>query len=382
MDTLGLLGYDGFDFAVANLGRSRRFYAELMDWAEIARSGPEVVRRDGEESAVFAAGDVRVRVIASLRGNSRTARFLRRHPDGITAVAFRVADLDRAWRFLEARGATMINAPLDARAQGAAYRHVEIATPLGEVVYRFVERGDGEPFVSGLERVAAPGPGNRFGIEAIDHITSNTVTMTPVVLWYREVLGLERYWDIEFHTAEMERDGPQGSGLRSIVMWDRTSGIKLATNEPLRPAFHDSQINVFVEQNRGAGVQHIALRVPAILPAVSALAERGVEFLATPAAYYQMLPERLERLGLTGKIREPLDELQRHGILVDGKAGRYLLQIFLRDASVLYQEEQAGPFFYEIIQREGHQGFGEGNFRALFEAIEREQFLAHASPMG
>jgi 4-hydroxyphenylpyruvate dioxygenase len=122
--------------------------------------------------------------------------------------------------------------------------------------------------------------------------------------------------------------------------------------------------------------------VPAILPAVSALAERGVEFLATPAAYYQMLPERLERLGLTGKVRESLDELRRHGILVDGKAGRYLLQIFLRDASALYHEEQAGPFFYEIIQREGHQGFGEGNFRALFEAIEREQFLAHASPMG
>lgn len=390
---LGLIGFDGFDFVVANLPRSRQFYAERMDFTEVQRASPALVERTGHETSVFEAGTVRVAVSAPARPSAPLARYLGRHPAGVTALAFRVSSVDETWGFLASRGATFLGEPVDAASGEGRYRAFEVATPLGEVIFRFVERRRFPWYAPGFETIPGAAAANRFAFRAIDHVTANAVTMMPATLWYREVLGLEHYWDIEFHTAEAgDRTGAGrpaaagamgsgGSGLRSIVMWDPTSKVKLATNEPLRPGFFDSQINVFVEQNRGPGIQHIALRVPAIVPAVEELLRRGVQFLATPPAYYEMLPERLARLRVT-HVAEPLDDLARLGVLVDGADDQYLLQIFLREASALYGDEQAGPFFYEIIQRAGHMGFGEGNFRALFEAIEREQFLAYQSPIG
>jgi len=379
MADLGLLGFDGFDFAVANLPRSRQFYVERMDFAEVERASPEMVERSGQETSVFEAGEIRVAVSSPVRASAPMAAYLTRHPAGVTGLAFRVSSVDRAWRVLATRGATFLGEPTEAEGEGGMYRAFEIATPLGDVVFRFVERQEFPFHAPGFE-VLPRDPANQSGFRAIDHVTANAVTMMPVVLWYREVLGLEHYWDIQFHTADTKK-GPRGSGLKSVVMWDAESKIKLATNEPLRPFFFDSQINVFVAQNGGPGIQHIALRVPAIIPVVDELTRRGVQFLATPSAYYEMLPDRLARLKVS-TVKEPLDELARLGILVDGADDRYLLQIFLREASALYGDERAGPFFYEIIQRAGHNGFGEGNFRALFEAIEREQFMAYQSPIG
>jgi len=152
-------------------------------------------------------------------------------------------------------------------------------------------------------------------------------------------------------------------------MYDPGSGVKFATNEPLYPHFNESQIQTFVEKNHGAGIQHIALSVDNLLETVETLKKRGVAFLETPSSYYDLLPDRLHKQDI-GNIKENIADLKQSGILVDGKDGNYLLQIFLKDASVLYHEENAGPFFFEIIQRCGHPGFGEGNFRALFEAIE------------
>ncbi|HSN15580.1 MAG TPA: VOC family protein, partial [Anaeromyxobacteraceae bacterium] len=164
-----------------------------------------------------------------------------------------------------------------------------------------------------------------------------------------------------------------GSGLRSVVMRDARSGVKFANNEPWRPAFKSSQINVFNEDHRGDGIQHAALTVGDILSAVRGMRARGVEFMPTPGAYYDALPERLRTSGI-GRIEEDPAVLRRLEILVDGAGpGSYLLQIFLRDSAGLYHEPEAGPFFFEIIQRKGDQGFGAGNFRALFESIEREQ---------
>lgn len=380
MADLGLRGFDGFDFAVANLPRSRQFYVERMDFAEVERATPELVERTGQETSVFEAGDIRVAVSSPVRASASLAAYLNRHPAGVTGLAFRVESLDRAWDVLATRGASFLGEPTEGEAEGGLYRAFEIATPLGEVMFRFVERQEFPLHAPGFEALPPAEPTNRHGFRLIDHVTSNAVTMMPVVLWYREVLGLEHYWDIQFHTADMKK-GPRGSGLKSIVMWDPESKIKLATNEPLRPFFFDSQINVFVQQNGGPGVQHIALRVPAIIPVVDELTRRGVQFLATPPTYYEMLPDRLARLNIS-KVKEPLEELARLGILVDGADDRYLLQIFLREASALYHDERAGPFFYEIIQRAGHNGFGEGNFRALFEAIEQEQFMAYQSPIG
>jgi 4-hydroxyphenylpyruvate dioxygenase len=164
-----------------------------------------------------------------------------------------------------------------------------------------------------------------------------------------------------------------GSGLRSVVMWDKVSGLKFANNEPYRPNFKASQINLFNEDNRGDGVQHIALEVQDIVRAVRDLRARGVEFMPTPPTYYDALPARLRELDIDA-IDEEIDVLRELQLLVDGHGLKsYLLQIFLKDSAGLYGNREAGPFFYELIQRKGDNGFGAGNFRALFESIERQQ---------
>jgi 4-hydroxyphenylpyruvate dioxygenase len=198
--------------------------------------------------------------------------------------------------------------------------------------------------------------------------------MAPALLWLEHVLGFERFWDVEFHTDDVKkRSGHAGSGLRSAVMWEPKSGVKFANNEPYRPHFRESQINIFHEEHRGDGIQHLAMAVADIVTAVRQLRARGVEFMPTPSEYYDALPERLEHLGVD-ELEEDLAELRELEILVDGDGKQgYLLQIFLKDSANFYHSSDAGPFFYEIIQRKGDQGFGAGNFRALFESIERHQ---------
>jgi 4-hydroxyphenylpyruvate dioxygenase len=196
--------------------------------------------------------------------------------------------------------------------------------------------------------------------------------MRSYVNWTRDVLGFEHFWDIRFHTRDAKPDMAGGSGLNSVVMWDPTCNVKLATNEPLRPNYYASQIAKYVEDNRGAGVQHIAFSTRAIMDVIPQMNQAGLKFLDTPDAYYKMLPERLAERAVAN-LKEDLEELRRRRILVDGRDGRYLLQIFMQEAALLYNEAAAGPFFYEVIQRHGDQGFGEGNFRALFESIERQQ---------
>jgi 4-hydroxyphenylpyruvate dioxygenase len=199
--------------------------------------------------------------------------------------------------------------------------------------------------------------------------------MKPALLWMEHVLGFVPLWEIAFHTNDVAatEKPAHGSGLKSVVMWDPASGVKFANNEPFRPFFKESQINIFAEDNRGDGIQHSALSVTDIVGAVRGLRGRGVEFMPTPGSYYDVLPERLREIGV-GAIDESVDLLRELQILVDGTESRkYLLQIFLKEAAGLHHDPAAGPFFFEIIQRKGDQGFGAGNFRALFEAIEREQ---------
>jgi 4-hydroxyphenylpyruvate dioxygenase len=277
--------------------------------------------------------------------------------------------------FLEKRGGTFLADPLEAKDEGGTYRAVEIATPLGDVAFRFIERKGFTKFAPGFVDVGhghLSNPKNLFGIRQVDHVTSNGLTMQPIIAWYRDVLGMQPFWDISFHTQDVAKERASGSGLRSIVMWDPLSHVKFATNEPLRPHFRESQIAKFVDDNGGAGVQHVAFAVDDILSSVEELRRRGVDFMETPKAYYLALPERLEKLGITN-VKQEIAELERLQILVDGAGGKYMLQIFLREAAAMYEEVRAGPFFYEVIQRCGDEGFGYGNFRALFESIERFQ---------
>jgi 4-hydroxyphenylpyruvate dioxygenase len=393
---IGLLGFDSIHFVVEDIERSRRFY-EKLDFHEIARSGDELTARSGQRSVVLAAGEVRVCVSApaDAKRQSKAARYLRHHPAGVMSLGLRVKSLDRAMAFLESRGGTFLgDAIADTDAQGGRYRAVEIATPLGDVAFRFVEREDYHGFAPGFAACGpASVPPNAFGIRAVDHATCNGLTMQPIVAFYRDVLGLEPFWEVTFHTAQARADAnadvarrtakafAAGSGLRSIVMWDPASQVKFATNEPLRPQYRESQIYKFVEDNEGAGVQHVAFGVTDILGTVEELKRRGVEFMDTPAAYYRDLPRRLEALGIHN-VHEELGLLEKHRVLLDGSHDAYMLQIFLREARALYSDERAGPFFYEIIQRCGDQGFGYGNFRALFESIERAQMQTDGDGAG
>jgi 4-hydroxyphenylpyruvate dioxygenase len=372
---LGIVGYDSFHFIVSDLARSRRFYSEGLGFTEVARASDRKKADGGEDSAVFGAGHVRILVSSPLRPDSRAARYLRIHPDGISSLAFLVRDLEAAWAFLEAREATFLTGISEHQEGSGRFRTFNIATPLDDVTFRFIERSGPYPsFAPGFEPVGDGRPkANPHGFATIDHVTSNAYTMLPVVNWYRDVLGFERYWNVEFHTADVDGGGKMtGSGLRSVVMADPDSGIKFATNEPMRPWFRESQVNRFCEDHHGAGVQHVAFLVREIIPVVEALRGRGIAFLPAPSVYYDRLPKRLADARLTN-VREPLDALRRNQILLDGQDGRYMLQIFLQDASELYHDRNAGPFFYEIIQREGDKGFGYGNFRALFESIEESQ---------
>jgi len=374
-DRLGLLGYDSYHFVVENLERSRKFYEDVLDFKEVARASDDLTQRSGQQSVVFGAGEARVCVSTPLTQASKAARYLKRHPAGVMSLSFRVKSLEHAIQFLEKRGGTLLADPFEHKDdRGGTYRSVEIATPLGDVAFRFIERNDYRAFAPGFID-AGPGnnakPDNRYGIAAVDHVTSNGLTMQPIIAFYKEVLGFEPFWEIAFHTQDVSKS-LGGSGLKSIVMWDPESEVKFATNEPLRPAFRESQIWKFVEDNNGPGVQHVAFGVKDIIPTVVDMKKRGVDFMDTPKSYYLALPDRLAKLGITN-VKEHLDELEKHQILLDGQDDKYMLQIFMREAKAMYSDERAGPFFYEIIQRAGDKGFGYGNFRALFESIERFQ---------
>ncbi len=365
---LGIKGVERVDFVVRNLDRSQGFYTNKMDFAQIARSNDDYVGETGERTVIFEAAKVRVQVTSPESDDSLAAKFLRSHPDGIRTVAFRVQDLDHAWKTLEERGANFVD---EVQVRGDGYRDFRIASPLGDVEYEFVEKKDQTAFDGRLSAVVDGLGGNKHRFTHTDHITSNTRDMRSLTNWYRDVLGFEHYWDIRFHTQDSNPDAV-GSGLNSIVMWDPSSNVKFATNEPLRPNFHASQIQKYVDDNGGPGVQHLALSTGHIMDTVPAMRQAGLKFLETPEAYYEMLPTRMAERAVEN-LKEDLEDLRKNKILVDGRDNRYLLQIFMQEGSLLYDEVAAGPFFYEVIQRHGEQGFGEGNFRALFESIERQQ---------
>lgn len=372
---LGIQKLLGIHYYVADLERSRQFYVDSMDFAEIGKSSSELEATGKQRSAVFQAGQCIVTCSSPIGEGGRAWRFLQRHPDGIGTVVFEVESAARAFEVLDQRGATPIDDVQTYRDAGGTLSTFSITTPFGDTTFRFIERKGYSGLFPGMEVFATPrGGSNQFEIDGVDHITSNFQTMKPTLLWLEHVMGFVPLWGIEFHTQDVARTTMlDGSGLRSAVMWDPATGIKFANNEPYRPFFKQSQINIFHNDHRGDGVQHIALSVKDILPAVRGLKERGVSFMPTPGTYYDALPERLNQLGIE-KIDESIDDLRELGILIDGaEKQRYLLQIFLQDAAGLYDNPSAGPFFYEIIQRKGDQGFGAGNFRALFESIERLQ---------
>lgn len=383
MESLGIIKVESVHWYVHDLARTRRFYTELMDFAELGESSPELTKRGRQHSVVFQAGDVTLTCSAPVGEGGRAWRWLQKHPEGVGTVNYLVKDIEKTFALLEQRGGTIIDDAIQrfTDEKGGKLAFFSITTPFGNTTFRFLQRDGYEALYPGFVKHAEPRGGkNRFGFGKVDHITSNFRTLQPMVLWMKHVMGFEEFWNIQFHTEEeIEKGNLHGTGLKSIVMWDPHSTVKFANNEPSRPRFKQSQINVYVEDQRGEGIQHLALLVKDIVPAVRAMrATKGLDFLSTPAAYYDYLPERIQKSGIL-RIDEDLAELRELQILIDGhKEHQYLLQIFMKEQGQLLKDRESGPFFYEIIQRKGDKGFGGGNFKALFESIERAQAAERA----
>ncbi len=261
--TLGIRRIEAIHYYVRNLERSRHFYTDKLDFAEVGRSSEQLVEGGRQRALVFEAGPCRV-VCSTPEGvGGRAHRYLQKHPDGVGSIVFEVEDIARAFALLEERGGTAVHDIQTSEGERGTFKTFVITTPFGDTTFRFVARDGDFPLYPGFEVYQTPRGGkNRFGLSSFDHVTSNFETMAPALLWMEHVLGFERFWHVAFHTDDVSRGVDEhGSGLRSVVMWDPAGGVKFANNEPYRPNFKASQINVFHEEHRGDGVQHIAISV-------------------------------------------------------------------------------------------------------------------------
>lgn len=373
-ESIGIQRIASLHIFVRDLERSRDHYINHLDFAEVAVSGQEFELEHRARASVVEAGGARLVFMEPLGSKGESFRWLEKHPEGVGRLVFDVEDAERAFAILTARGATPLTGIERRNVDGGTVTWFDIATAIGDTLFRFVQHTGKTPIMPDLVRLSTPNGGtNRFNIGEVDHVTSNFLTLKPALMWMEQVMGWEPYWEVQFHTQDVKKGHFGGSGLKSIVMCDPHSGLKFANNEPAAPSYKSSQIYLFCEDHRGAGIQHVALAVKDIVHTVRGLRLLGMEFMPTPGTYYDLLPQRLVDLGIQG-IDEDIEELRGLGILVDGNPpNNYLLQIFMKEAAGIFKDPQAGPLFLELIQRKGDRGFGQGNFRALFESIERQQ---------
>jgi 4-hydroxyphenylpyruvate dioxygenase len=357
-DFLPLDGIDHVEFWVGNARQAAAYYRALWGFTPVAYSGLETKVRD-RASYVMVQHDVRFVFTAPLTPDGEIAEHVRAHGDGVHDIAFRVADVESAWRETTSRGAVSALAPteLDGGEDGTL-RRAAIQT-YGEVLHSFVDRSAYHGvFAPGYRRVAAPAAAaGGLSLLEVDHCVGNVGLgeMDRFVDFYRDVMGfaqLIHYDDKVIHTDY--------SALMSKVMTNGNGRIKFPINEPATGK-KKSQIQEYLDWYRSPGCQHIALRTDDIVGTVRRLRDNGVEFLGLPHEYYATLADRV------GDVGVPMDVLEELGIEADRDEEGYLLQIFTRPV------QDRPTFFFEIIERHGSRGFGVGNFKALFEAIEREQ---------
>ena len=367
---LGIKKVYSIEFVVEYFDRSRDFYLNKMGFAETHRSTNDWEKKFKSKAIYFSANNIKIMVSSPLTTHSYTAQYLKALCPGVRKVVLQVENLDRAIDYLQDHHATFVHREKEVCSQNSRHYFITIASPIGFVEFTFLEIEGHEDEIPMFQTMSTPSNDNS-PFHSIDHITINARTIYPICNFFEQVMDFKKFWNVSFHTPDFT-SGKKGTGLFSQVMYDPGSHVKFASNEPLYPHFNDSQIQTFVDKNHGAGIQHLALGVDDLVESVKTFRSKGIEFLTTPDTYYDLLPARLAQQHI-GELKEDLADLKKHGILVDGENGKYLLQIFLKDASLLYQDDSAGPFFYEFIQRCGHGGFGEGNFRALFEAIELQE---------
>jgi 4-hydroxyphenylpyruvate dioxygenase len=353
-----LLGWDCIELWVGNARTTAGFLMSGFGFACTAYAGPETGVRH-KASYVLEQGEVRLVVSAALSAESPIAAHVRAHGDGVHDLAWLVDDARAAFDAALARGATAVRAPWEEADDQGVLVLAQIAT-YGETVHTFVDRSRYratrlEPGYATDHLPPAP-VGPPVGIEAVDHVVGNVEQgrLDDWVRFYAEVIGLEPM----MHFSE-EQISTEHSALASTVVWDGKR-IVMPINEPATGR-RKSQIQEYLEAYDGPGVQHIALRTEDIVSTVEALAARGVRFMEVPASYYEEARRRLHGVEL------PWADLERLGILVDRERSGHLLQIFTETIT------DRPALFFEIIERRGARGFGDGNFKALFEAIERDQ---------
>jgi 4-hydroxyphenylpyruvate dioxygenase len=351
-----LLGTDHIELWVGNARQAAHYYRSAFGFDVVAYAGPETGVRD-RASYVLQQGRIRLVLTAPLGPGGPIAEHVRLHGDGVRSIALRVDDAAAAYEAATSRGARPVEEPRIVEDASGAVRTAAVAT-FGDTLHRFVERnGYAGPHLPGYREDRRSGTG--MGLRFIDHTVGNVEVgrMDPWVDWYHTVFSFDVFQEFD------ENDiATRYSALRSKVTRDPRTMITLPINEPAT-GLKVSQIQEYLDFYRGPGVQHIALHTDDVVDTVGRMRDAGVEFLTAPSSYYEALAPRAAAHG----VREDLDHLHRLGILVDFEEDGYLLQIFTRPVG------DRPTLFYEVIQRRGARGFGKGNFRALFEAIEREQ---------
>jgi 4-hydroxyphenylpyruvate dioxygenase len=342
------------EFLVGNARQAAYFYRTGFGFSQTAYKGLETGERS-VASYALTQGRINFMFTTPLGANQPVSEHLRQHGDGVWDVALHVEDADRAFEEAVRHGAQAAEEPHNETDEHGTIRRAAVHT-YGDTIHSLISYKDySGPFLPGF--AAASIPGEDAGLLQVDHVVGN-VELGRMEFWadfYGQVFGFKRF--ISFDDKDISTEY---SALMSIVMSDDSQLVKFPINEPA-PGRKRSQIDEYLEAYGGPGVQHIALLCRDVVDTVGKLQENGIEFLRVPDSYYDLLADRV------GKIDESANAIRSLGILVDRDQEGYLLQIFSKPV------EDRPTLFFEIIQRKGSRGFGKGNFRALFEAIEFEQ---------
>jgi 4-hydroxyphenylpyruvate dioxygenase len=352
-------GMDAVVFAVGNAKQAAHYYSTAFGMCCVAYRGPETGSRD-ESSYVLESGGARFVLTTPVRSGTALGEHIARHGDGVLDLALDVPDAEKAFAYAVEHGATALEEPHELSDEHGTVRRAVIAT-YGETRHSLVDRSDytGRYLPGYLPRVPIVTPPRRRGFQAIDHCVGNVELghMDEWVEFYHRVMGFTNMREFVGDDIATEY-----SALMSKVVADGSRRVKFPLNEPA-VGKRKSQIDEYLEFYGGPGVQHVALATSDIVASVRAMRAAGVEFLSTPDTYYDTLGDWV------GETRVNLQILRELKILADRDEDGYLLQIFTKPV------QDRPTVFFELIERHGSMGFGKGNFKALFEAIEREQAL-------
>ena len=357
-DFLPIKGTDHIEFYVGNAKQAAMYYQHCLGFELVAYAGPETGIRD-RASYVLQQNKIRFVLTTAVRSDTPIAHHVHKHGDGVKVLALWVDDARKSFYETTSRGATAVSEP---EVTSDEFGEVVLSTikTYGDTVHTFVERKNYRgPFIPGYEARKSAVKVQSAGLKYIDHCVGNVELgkMNEWVRFYEDVMGFKLL--ITFDDSDISTEY---SALMSKVVSNGNGYIKFPINEPATGK-KKSQIEEYLEFYQGPGVQHIAIATDDIVYTVGELRNRGMEFLQVPDTYYEDVLDRV------GKIDEDLKDLRKLNILIDRDEEGYLLQIFSKPA------QDRPTLFFEIIERNGAKSFGKGNFKALFESIEREQAL-------